>query len=78
MNRPAINSRIYLMGDPNQVTVTGHTEHGFTYEYDYPIPFGRASWGQYLTGGENFCDVYPEVKTWGYSPIDIAITFHST
>jgi len=37
-------------------TVTAIIENGFTYEYDYPIPHGRAEWGEMCTGG----DCYPE------------------
>lgn len=73
MIRPPINSRIQLLGDPHQSTVTGHTERGFTYEYDYPVPFGRAAWGQQTTGGEHFTDVYPEMKTWEIIENDFTI-----
>ena len=36
--------------------VTAASEQGFTYEYDRPIPFGRAAWGEMMIGG----DCYPE------------------
>jgi hypothetical protein len=32
--------------------VTAITERGFTYEYDYPVPIGRAEWGEMMVGGE--------------------------
>lgn len=37
-------------------TVTAITDKGFTYQYTHPLPFGRAAWGQMMTGGE----CYPE------------------
>lgn len=44
--------------DPTKpdATVTAITAKGFTYEYDNPIPFGRAAWGEMTMGGE----CYPE------------------
>lgn len=74
MNRPPINARIRLLGDSHESTVTSHTERGFTYEYDEPIPFGRAAWGQQTTGGEHFVDVYPELRTWELAPTTEANT----
>ena len=32
--------------------VTAHTERGFMYRYDKPVPFGRAAWGLMTQGGE--------------------------
>jgi hypothetical protein len=32
--------------------VTKITEHGFTYAYDYPVPIGRAEWGEAAWGGD--------------------------
>lgn len=64
MTRPPINARIRLIGDLHESTCTSHTERGFTYEYDYPIPVGRAAWGQQSTGGEVYVDVHPQIKLW--------------
>lgn len=38
--------------------VTALTERGFSYEYLTPVPFGRAAWGQMMTGGEYFPEGY--------------------
>ena len=58
MTRPPLKSRIRFEQPPfNEATVISHTARGFTYEFDAPISFGRAAWGQQQTGGEIFVDV---------------------
>lgn len=42
------------LGLGSRATVTAITERGFTYEYLNPVSFGRAAWGQVMTGGECF------------------------
>lgn len=54
MTRPPLKSRIRLLQYPYcEATVTDHTERGFLYQYDEPIPFGRNT----SSGGEMFCDL---------------------
>lgn len=52
---------------PIEATVTALTERGFKYDYDHPVPFGRAQWGQMQIGGEVYLDM-PEssyhLKQW--------------
>ncbi len=48
---PTTTPRWRLADKPN-ATVTALTARGFEYRYDYPIPFGRAAWGQTTEGGE--------------------------
>ena len=84
MIRPPLGTRIRLVGDPyaTEATVTKLTKRGFAYEYDHPIPFGRAAWGQMSTGGELFCDIpeYANFKMWepiGNDPV-LAAHYQST
>lgn len=65
----AVGDRIYDTYShwPIEATVTALTPRGFVYQYDHPVPFGRAQWGQMQTGGECYLDMAESVyhlKQW--------------
>jgi len=69
-----VGTRIRDLRDRRESTVTELTQRGFKYEYDTPQPFGRAAWGQQMTGGEVYLDM-PESSHWRFEAVDTSPDF---